>query len=97
MKPSNLLVHEMIGRKVCVVRSTDPGIQGLEGRILDETMNTLVISNSNGARVQVQKAKNSFQFDVDGQKVTLEGDNFMFRPQDRIKKLYHKKDKLIRK
>lgn len=86
----------MIGRSVCVVRSTDPTVKGLQGRVLDETMKTLVIAGPDGSRVRVQKANNSFQFDLDGQKVTIEGDKFVFRPQDRIKKLYHKKDKLMR-
>ena len=41
--PKDIIRHELIGLHVSVVDSTDPSIVGVEGRVIDETRNTLVI------------------------------------------------------
>lgn len=95
-RPQDLPVHEFIDLKVHVFKSCDPNISGLNGRIIDETKNTFRIERSDGDRVIVQKSKNVFEFTLENDlKVAIEGDAIMIRPQDRIKKLFHKRKQLV--
>jgi len=92
-----LPVHELIDLGVYVSSSTDPNIQGVRGRIIDETMNTFRIEKTDGTRIMVQKSKNVFDFEIDDQQITIRGDDLKVRPQDRIKKLFHKRKKIVNK
>ena len=84
----NLPIHEMIDLVVVVVRSTDPTMVGLQGRISDETKNTFTVERPDGKQVMVQKVSNGFEFRVAGGRlVRLDGSAIAYRPQDRIKKL----------
>jgi len=80
----NLRKHELIGRWVRVVRATDPGIQGLEGRVVDETRNMLIVE-AGGNPKMIPKEGSRFRFDVQGG-TEVEGDEIRYRPEDRIKK-----------
>ncbi len=55
---------ELIGRNVTVAESTDPGLVGLAGSVVDETLRTLTIrvGGLGGRRVQVAKAACVFEF-----------------------------------
>jgi len=81
----NITAHEWIGLKVKVARATDPTIQGLEGVIRDETMNTFTIE-ANGKLRQVQKQKTIFRAELPTEKVEVDGSLLRFRPEDRVKK-----------
>jgi ribonuclease P protein subunit POP4 len=80
----NLRKRELIGLRVRVVRSTDPGVVGLEGRVVDETKNMFVLE-VHGTETRVPKGGNRFRFEA-GDGAELEGDEIRFRPEDRIKK-----------
>ena len=97
-RPMDLPVHEFIDLEVNIKQSSDPNLQGLNGRIIDETMNTFRIErSSNGKRIVVQKSKNVFEFSVEDQKIAINGDDLTVRPQDRIKKLFHKRKQIVNK
>lgn len=81
----NIIAHEWIGLKVKVARSTDPTIQGLEGIIRDETMNTFTIE-ADGKLRQVQKQKAIFRAGLPTENVEVDGSLLAFRPEDRVKK-----------
>jgi ribonuclease P protein subunit POP4 len=81
----NITAHEWIGLKVEITRSPDTTIQGLEGVIRDETMNTFTIE-ANGKLRQVQKQKTIFRADLPTEKVEVDGSLLRFRPEDRVKK-----------
>lgn len=81
----NLARHELIGLRVRVVKHPDPSLAGCEGVVLDETRNTLSLSSGGKARV-VQKKGSTFEFELDGRKVTIEGVEISHRPEDRTKK-----------
>ena len=83
--PQNITAHEWIGLRVKVSRSTDPTIQGLEGVVRDETMNTFTIE-ANGKLRQVQKQRTTFQAELPIEKVEVDGALIRFRPEDRVKK-----------
>ena len=81
----NITAHEWIGLKVKIAKSTDPTLQGLEGVVRDETMNTLTIE-TNGKLRQVQKHKTTFRAELPTEKVEVDGSLLQFRPEDRVKK-----------
>ncbi|MGQ0797322.1 MAG: ribonuclease P protein component 1 [Methanobacteriota archaeon] len=80
----NVRKHELIGLRVRIVRATDPGFAGLEGRVVDETRNMLVVDVA-GKEKMVPKQGSRFRFEVQGG-TEVEGDEIRFRPEDRIKK-----------
>ena len=45
LTPANLLQHELIGLEVEVERSTNKSMEGIRGRVVDETMKMLVIED----------------------------------------------------
>jgi ribonuclease P protein subunit POP4 len=81
----NITAHEWIGLKVKIAKSTDPTVQGLEGIVRDETMNTFTIE-ANGKFRQVQKQKTTFRAELATGNVDVEGSLLRFRPEDRVKK-----------
>ena len=81
----NVAAHEWIGLKVEIAKSTDPTLQGLEGIVRDETMNTFTIE-AKGKLLQVQKQKTIFRADLPTEKVEIDGSLLRFRPEDRVKK-----------
>jgi len=97
-RPTDLPVHEFIDLNVNITKSTDPNLVGLCGRVIDETKNTFRIERSSDRkRIIVQKSKNVFEFSIEDQKIAINGDDLAVRPQDRIKKLFHKRKQLVHK
>lgn len=80
-----LLADELIGLPVRVVRSTDPGKEGLKGRVLDETYGTLRIETESGTKT-VPKAECTFAFHYKGEWREVDGRLLVARPEDRIKR-----------
>lgn len=79
--------EELLGRFVSVVASSDPGLVGLEGEILDESMKTLVLGTNDGRRLVLPKVAVTLRFVLSGEDVVLEGRSILFRPEDRTKKV----------
>jgi ribonuclease P protein subunit POP4 len=83
--PRNLLRHELIGLEVRVVESTQPSHIGIEGRIINETRNTLTISHRGRDKI-IAKETATFNFRLpNGSIVEIEGKNLIKRPEDRVK------------
>ena len=83
--PENLVRHELIGLPVRVVKHDDHNMEGLEGDVVDETMKTLSILAEKG-RVTVPKKGAEFLFNLEEDKVKVEGDLLVGRPEDRVSK-----------
>jgi len=58
-----------IGYKVRVVWSPNPTQIGIEGRVIDDTFNTLVIMKNNGEIIRIGKKGCVFEFIKDSDKV----------------------------
>lgn len=85
--PSNLVQHELIGLKITVGDSSNRSVRGLEGTVIDETRNMLVIENTRKNEKKIPKAGNRFVFALSsGVRVRVKGDRLISRPEDRIKK-----------
>lgn len=86
MRANNILLHELIGLGVRVIRSPNIHEVGLEGKVVFETRNCLVIGKE-GKRVVVAKGARVFLFEVDdGSSVLVVGDRLLGRPEERVKK-----------
>ncbi len=80
----NLRKHELIGLEVAILRAKDPSLVGVAGQVVDETRNTLVVA-AGGREKRVPKEGTRFRFALQGG-VELDGDEILFRPEDRVKK-----------
>jgi len=82
--PKNLIHHELIGLPVRVVESTNPSLIGIEGNVIDETRNMLIIEHD-GKEKKVAKANARFVFNLPEAKVKVDGRLLRSRPEDRIR------------
>lgn len=80
---SNITSHEFIGLDTEVVRSTNPQLVGLNGRIINETKSMFQINTHKGVK-SVPKAQNNWKFTINGQNLIVEGLKIAKRPYDRI-------------
>ena len=79
--PGNILRHELIGLECKVVKSQNKIQEGIDGKIVDETLKTLVIGGK-----AVQKKGAVFRVKLQDKSVDIEGDFLVARPEDRIKR-----------
>jgi len=90
IKPENLIYHELLGLKVKVEDSTNPSMRGLEGTVVDETANMIIV-DSGGKEKKIPKHGNIFLFDLGDVYVRVNGDLLVSRPEMRIKNKFKKK------
>ncbi len=82
MNEREMIKEEFIGLTARVDRCTDPSLQGIEGVIIDETKNMLVIESGKSKR---KIAKNIAVFSING--TAIDGKKMKYRPEDRIRKI----------
>lgn len=86
LRPENIARHELIGLFAKVAESTDPGLVGLSGKIVDETKNTFLIE-SEGRQKRIAKGIASFVFSLpDGYQAKVVGSILISQPENRISK-----------
>ncbi len=84
----NLVRHELIGLACRVKDSTNKALTGLEGRVVDETRQTLTLEIQNREKSLI-KDQCVFSFQIpSGKWVRVEGKILVARPEDRIKKKF---------
>lgn len=77
---------EFIGLKASVVESKQPSYRGINGIVVDETRNTLVIRQKNEDKAVVKNIS-VFHFTLpDGTIVEIDGNSILGRPEDRVKR-----------
>ena len=87
MKIKDLPQEELIGLIMEVEESSNRDMEGLFGRIVDETRNTFVIETGQEEEKRIPKAGNMFIFVLeDGTRARIRGDKLLARPEDRIKR-----------
>ena len=84
--PQNILKHELIGLSVEIVKSSNPNLVGIKGRVVDETRNTLLIEKFDGREVRIPKDVAVFRFKLNDKSVDVIGALLIGRPEDRLKK-----------
>jgi len=86
LKIKDLPQEELIGLIMEVEESSNRDMEGLFGRIVDETRNTFVIETEQEEK-RIPKAGNMFIFVLeDGTRARIRGDKLLARPEDRIKR-----------
>ena len=81
----NIVLNELIGLKVRIIKSTDSKQKGLNGSVIDETKNTLLLETSKGVK-RVIKKSSTLRFYYGGKSFVVEGREINFRPEERISK-----------
>jgi ribonuclease P protein subunit POP4 len=81
MTPESLVRHELAGLDVAVADSPNPDLVGLAGRVVDETMHTLLVATSDGVK-QVPKADATFRFEVEESEALRASDSRAAQPRD---------------
>ena len=86
--PKNILRHEFIGLKCEIVGSKNHDHIGLKGEIINETMKTIVIKDKE--KKVIPKKDTVFRVQLKNEKVDIDGNYIIARPEDRIKKKFKK-------
>jgi len=90
-----IMMHEIIGYPVEIVDASDKSLIGVSGMTVDETMRTVKIQRSNGtgSEITVPKKNTVLKLSISADnEIRLDCSKIIYRPEDRIKKLYHKKN-----
>lgn len=74
---------ELIGKEIKVIEAENEANTGIEGRIIDETRNMLVIETKNGVKKLVKK---NITIMLKDERLAVKGSLLVARPEDRIKK-----------
>ncbi len=83
--PTNLIRHELIGLDVVVSESLNPLSIGIQGKVIDETQQTLTIQTKKDNK-KILKRLSTFVFNVKDEKVEVKGSVIAKRPWERISK-----------
>ncbi|MEE8401678.1 MAG: ribonuclease P protein subunit [Candidatus Hydrothermarchaeaceae archaeon] len=79
--PKTLTKHELIGLKCRIVRASNPEIIGVEGTVVDESKNMIVIENSK--KRMIPKKDAFFEFKLK-ENIIIDGRRLLGRPEDRV-------------
>ena len=92
----NLLYSTFIGLEAEIVNSSQRGLIGLKGTIVDETKNLIVIEKAGeaggagtaGKEARIPKNSSTFRITAEsGEEVDVDGRDIPFRPHERAKKV----------
>jgi len=91
-----IVLHELIGLAVKVVKSHDRSQVGIHGTVIDETRNTLLIRTEEGIVKRVAKDISTFKFKYGRKSFVVDGKEINFRSWERIEKSlrFYKKRRL---
>ncbi|MDE1855251.1 MAG: ribonuclease P protein subunit [Candidatus Micrarchaeota archaeon] len=81
----NIVLNELIGLRVRVIKCRDRKQVGLHGTVVDESKNTLVVDTGNRL-ARLVKATSTFRFYAGRKSFIVSGVEINFRPEDRIEK-----------
>ncbi len=81
----NIVLNELIGLRVRVLSCLDKKQVGLQGTVIDESKNTLVVDTGTQLK-RLVKATSTFRFYAGRKSFKVSGLEINFRPEDRIEK-----------
>lgn len=82
--PQEVAGCELIGTKMKVVSASNKSLIGLEGKVVDETRNTITIEKKN-KEIKLIKKQITMEFKYKDQKFRMDGKILVARPEDRLK------------
>ena len=80
---NNIHVHEMIGLKSEIVKSSNPEILGLNGTIINETKNMFTIETKSGIK-NIPKDHNTWNISFNEKQKEIKGSALLKRPHERL-------------
>lgn len=83
--PRNIERHELIGLSIKITESKNPTLLGLEGKIIDETQNTITIQSKNSTK-KIIKNQIKMRIKINQKEMIIDGNQLVGRPHERIKK-----------
>ncbi len=86
----NLPGHEWIGLECKIIASTDSSRNGMKGKIVGETKNTITIETEHGEKI-VPKKEVELEIALEKEKVVLKTKEWCFAPENRVKAFLKKK------
>ena len=91
----NIVLNELIGLRVRVTKCLDKKQRGVEGTVIDETKNTLVVDTGHRPK-RLVKATSTFRFYAGRRSFEVSGVEINFRPEERTEKAlkYYRKRSL---
>jgi RNase P/RNase MRP subunit p29 len=75
----------LIGREIVVLASKDKTISGIQGMILDETKNTLLVLTPQNRQLRIPKSIVTLSLEAKPVNLTIEGSKLIGTPAERIK------------
>jgi len=89
--PRNIIYHELIGLYAKVIDSATQTYIGLEGKVVNESYNALIIQTGRGEK-KILKHISKFMFTLPSDlKVIVDGSRIVGRPEERLKKIVSRK------
>ncbi len=82
MVRKTIFPHELIGEKIRIVKAANKSNVGKEGKIVDETKETIIIEQNGKTKILL---KNEIIFELVGSGKIIAGREIARRPEDRIK------------
>lgn len=86
---SNILIHEIIGLEMEVLKDSNPSNKYFKGFVTDESKNTITLEG-NKKRI-IAKKDAVLLLTIDGKTMQIEGKSLLGRPEDRIKRKIKKR------
>lgn len=82
---NGIILRELIGFRVKILKCNDKKQEGTEGEIEDETKHTLVIATEKGKKRVIKKTA-TFKIYVGKKRYVINGQEIDFRPYERTEK-----------
>jgi ribonuclease P protein subunit POP4 len=88
-----LIFHELIGLVTEIIGSTNPKLNNIKGRVVDESRNMLVIETEDMEEKMVPKQGTTFLFHLPShsadqdQRVKIDGKLLLSQPENRVKNI----------
>jgi ribonuclease P protein subunit POP4 len=84
-----LIYRDLIGLKIKILSHSDPSLVGVEGIVIDETANTLLIYlEHKHKKIKVPKLYGVYELELSPRKkIVLDGILIHCRPEDRLKRM----------
>jgi len=79
------LKGELIGQDIKITKAKNKSLINIEGKIIDETKNTILLSTKKGDK-KIIKDQIEFDLFTENKVMKIDGKSIVSRPEDRIKK-----------
>jgi ribonuclease P protein subunit POP4 len=84
-QPKDVARQELIGKNAKITESTNKTQNGINGKIINETKNTITIETKKGNKI-IQKNNITIDIKTDNKIIRIKGKKIEGRPEDRIKR-----------